>query len=351
MRDISMRNPAAGKREKMRSRFQEATRFSGEGLRTDRSFVEILGRSHALKKVLHSVEKVAATKSSVLIMGETGTGKELIARAIHGISRRKDHPLVKINCAALPMDLIESELFGHEKGAFTGAISRRTGRFELAHGGTVFLDEIGELPFALQGKLLRVLQDGTFERVGGIQTLEVDVRIIAATNRNLEKFVETGMFREDLFYRLNGFPIFLPPLRDRMEDIPILATHFVTKYAEDDGNRIKTIPQKMLRALQSYHWPGNVRELENFIERIIITSEGSKLELTDCFPGKTVVQTEQAIPTMAEVEKNHIIRALKMSDGRVSGEKGAARLLGLNPQTLYSRIKRLDIARKMYSPG
>jgi len=346
MRDITIRKEAVEELERMKNRLQEENIYLQEEIRIEHNFGEIIGRSLALKKVLSSVEKVAATKSSVLIMGETGTGKELIARAIHSISRRKDRPLVKINCAALPANLIESELFGHEKGAFTGAMSRRVGRFELAHGGTIFLDEIGELPLELQSKLLRVLQDGEFERVGGSDTFTVDVRIIAATNRDLEKSVESGMFREDLFYRLNVFPIFLPSLRDRKEDIPILANHFVMKYAPKDGKKIETIPQKTMSALQDYCWPGNVRELENVIERGVIISQGSQLKLGDWLPKKPAVRIELELATMEEVEKAHILKTLKITEGRVSGEKGAARILGLNPQTLYSRMKRLDITRK-----
>lgn len=346
MRDITKRKEAVKELEQMKNRLQEENIYLQEEIRIEHNFGEIIGRSHALKKVLSSVEKVAAAKSSVLIMGETGTGKELIARAIHSISRRKDRPLVKINCAALPANLIESELFGHEKGAFTGAMTRRAGRFELAHGGTIFLDEIGELPLELQSKLLRVLQDGEFERVGGAETFTVDVRIIAATNRDLEKSIGNGMFREDLFYRLNVFPISLPPLRDRKEDIPILATHFVMKYAPKDGKKIEIIPQKMMKALQDYCWPGNVRELENVIERGVILSQGSRLKLGDWLPKKAAVQMEMELATMEEVEKAHIIKTLKVTDGRVSGDKGAARILGLNPQTLYSRMKRLDITRK-----
>jgi formate hydrogenlyase transcriptional activator len=346
MRDVTIRKEAVRELEQMKNRLQEENIYLQEEIRIEHNFGEIIGRSQALKKVLSSVEKVAATKSSVLIMGETGTGKELIARAIHSISERRDRPLVKINCAALPANLIESELFGHEKGAFTGAMSRRVGRFELAHGGTIFLDEIGELPLELQSKLLRVLQDGEFERVGGAETFKVDVRIIAATNRDLEKSIGAGLFREDLFYRLNVFPIFLPPLRDRKEDIPILATHFVMKYAPKDGKKIEAIPQKTMSALQDYCWPGNVRELENVIERGIIISQGSRLKLEDWLPKKAAVRTELELATMEEVEKAHIIKTLKTTEGRVSGEKGAAGILGLNPQTLYSRMKRLGITRK-----
>jgi len=346
MRDVTIRKEAVEELEQMKNRLQEENIYLQEEIRIEHNFGEIIGRSQALKKVLSNVEKVASTRSSVLIMGETGTGKELIARAIHSISQRKDRPLVKINCAALPANLIESELFGHEKGAFTGAVARRAGRFELAHGGTIFLDEIGELPLELQSKLLRVLQDGEFERVGGSETFKVDVRIIAATNRDLEKSIDAGLFREDLFYRLNVFPIFLPSLRDRKEDIPILAAHFVMKYAPKDGKKIEAIPPNALSALNEYCWPGNVRELENIIERGVIISQGRWLKLGDWLPKKTAVRTEAEIATMEEVEKAHIMKTLKMTDGRVSGEKGAARILGLNPQTLYSRMKRLDITRK-----
>lgn len=346
MRDVTIRKQAVAELEQIKDRLLEENIYLQEEIRIEHNFGEIIGRSHALKKVLSSVEKVAASSSGVLIMGDTGTGKELIARAIHSISQRKDRPLVKINCAALPANLIESELFGHEKGAFTGAMSRRVGRFELAHGGTIFLDEIGELPLELQSKLLRVLQDGQFERVGGTQTFQVDVRIIAATNRDLEKLIENGLFREDLFYRLNVFPIYIPPLRDRKEDIPVLAKHFVMKYGPKDGKKIEIIPQKTLAALQDYSWPGNVRELENIIERGVIISQGNILKLGDWLPKKTALRPENKPTTMEDMEKEHIVATLKLTGGRVSGEKGAASILGLNPQTLYSRMKRLGIRRK-----
>lgn len=347
MRDITIRKEAVEELEKLKNRLQEENIYLQEEIKIEHNFGEIIGESRALKKVLNSVEKVATTNSGVLIMGETGTGKELIARAIHSISRRKDRPLVKINCAALPANLIESELFGHERGAFTGAMACRAGRFELAHGGTLFLDEIGELPLELQSKLLRVLQDGEFERVGGDRTFKVDVRIIAATNRDLERAIDTGSFREDLFYRLNVFPILMPPLRDRKDDIPILAKYFVMKYGPKEGKKIKIIPQKTLSALQAYCWPGNVRELANIIERGVILSQGGRLKLGDWLPRKSPPRLEQQPATMEAVEKEHIVKILKITDGRVSGDRGAAKILGLNPQTLYSRMKRLGITREI----
>lgn len=347
MRDITIRKRAVQELEQLKNRLQAENIYLQQEIKIEHDFGEIIGGSNALKKALSSVEKVAATGSSVLIMGETGTGKELIARAIHSLSRRKDRPLVKTNCAVLPANLIESELFGHEKGAFTGAVARRIGRFELAHGGTMFLDEIGELPLELQSKLLRVLQDGEFERVGGTQTISVDVRIIAATNRNLEKLAETGAFREDLYYRLNVFPILLPPLRERKEDIPALAKHFVLKHGAKCGRKIEIIPQSTIRALQEYSWPGNIRELENIIERGLIISQGGRLNLGDCFNQKKIAHSQDDLVSMAEVERSHILKVLKMTGGRVSGENGAAKILGLNPQTLYSRIKRLGITREI----
>jgi transcriptional regulator with GAF, ATPase, and Fis domain len=333
--------------EQLKNRLQEENIYLQEEIKIAHDFGGIIGESRALKKVLGNVKKVAETDASVLIMGETGTGKELIARAIHSTSRRKDRPLVKTNCAVLPANLIESELFGHEKGAFTGAASRRIGRFELAHRGTMFLDEIGELPLELQSKLLRVLQDGEFERLGGTQTFSVDVRIIAATNRNLEELKETGAFREDLYYRLSVFPVVLPPLRDRKEDIPALVKHFVLKHGLRCGKKIETIPHSTIKTLQEYAWPGNIRELENIIERGLITSQGSQLNLGDWFYEKKVAPSQNDLSTMEEVERLHIRKILKMTGGRVSGENGAAKILGLNPQTLYSRIKRLGIIREV----
>ncbi|MBW2368663.1 MAG: sigma 54-interacting transcriptional regulator [Deltaproteobacteria bacterium] len=347
MRDITRRKQAQKELEKLKERLQEENIYLQEEIRIEHNFGEIIGQSYALKKVMRNIEQVADTDTNVLVMGETGTGKELVARAIHGISRRKDRPLVKVNCAALPENLIESELFGHEKGAFTGALAQRAGRFELADRGTLFLDEIGDLPLALQVNLLRVLQEGEFERVGGSRTYKVDVRIIAATNRDLESAVEKGAFREDLFYRLNVFPIHVPPLRDRKEDIPVLVRHFIIKYGPKTGKQSVKIPQKTLNALMAYDLPGNVRELENIIERALIVSQGDRLELEDWLPKKSATRATREIAPMEQVEREHIMRALKMTHGRVSGEKGAAKVLGLNPHTLFSRIKKLGVARKV----
>ena len=343
MRDVTLRKKTVEELEQLKNRLEKENIYLREEIRIDHNFEEIIGGSKALRTVLSSVEKVSGTDATVLILGETGTGKELIARAIHSISRRRERPLVKVNCAALPANLVESELFGHEKGAFTGAMDRRIGRFELANGGTIFLDEIGELPLELQSKLLRVFQDGRFVRVGGTHTISVDVRIITATNRKLEKMVDTGEFREDLFYRLNIFPVQLPPLRKRKEDIPLLARHFVVKHGPRCGKKIDVIPHDTMKALQAYSWPGNIRELENIIERGLIISEGSRLNLGDWLHRKKTIRSRKAPLKMKEVERSHILKVLNMTGGRVSGENGAAQILGLHPQTLYSRIKRLGI--------
>ena len=315
-------------------------------IQTEHNFEEIIGNSAAIKKVFRAIEKVAATDASVLITGETGTGKELIARAIHNLSARKDLVLVKVNCAAIPAGLIESELFGHEKGAFTGALARKIGRFELADQATIFLDEIGDLPLELQAKLLRVLQEGEFERLGNPRTLKVNVRVIAATNRNLEKSVQEGSFRPDLFYRLNVFPIPLPPLRDRKEDIPLLVSHFAKKYAAKLGKQITSVPQSTLQILQSYPWPGNVRELENLIERAVILAQGVQLEIADLLSRSSSTAAVAQIATLEEREREHILQVLEMAGWRVSGERGAANLLGLKRTTLEARMKKLGIARK-----
>jgi transcriptional regulator with GAF, ATPase, and Fis domain len=282
----------------------------------------------------------------VLVTGETGTGKELIARAVHARSRRREKVLVKVNCAAIPAGLIESELFGHERGAFTGAVARKIGRFELAHGGTLFLDEIGELPLDLQPKLLRVLQEGELERVGGTHTLKVDVRVIAATNRDLAEASRQGQFRADLFYRLNVFPIYLPPLRERREDISPLVHHFVQRYAAKLGKRIRSIPDRMMTALIAYPWPGNVRELENVIERAMILTDGHELTAADWLPPPRRVQDPARVATLEEVERDHILDVLEGTGWRVSGEGGAAHHLGVKPTTLESRMKKLGIERK-----
>ncbi len=306
---------------------------------------EIVGKSSGIVSVLSSVHHVADTDSTVLITGETGTGKELVARAIHQQSRRDDNMLVTVNCAALPSGLIESELFGHEKGAFTGALARKIGRFEMADGGSIFLDEIGDLPLELQAKLLRVLQEGEFERVGGSTKMRVDVRVIAATNQHLERAVEENRFRADLFYRLNVFPIRVPPLRERLEDIPALAKRFTLRFATRMGKRIDSIPQSAMDALRSYAWPGNVRELQNVIERAVILTNGPTLELGEWPPSTTTSSPKTQSLSLLDVERQHILDILERTRWRVSGEKGAARILGLKPTTLEARMKKLSIKR------
>jgi transcriptional regulator with GAF, ATPase, and Fis domain len=291
------------------------------------------------------VHQVAETNATVLVTGETGTGKEFIVRTVHRKSRRRDQPLIKLNCTTIPKDLAESELFGHEKGAFTGALARKIGRFELADGGTLFLDEIGELPLDLQAKLLRVLQDGELEHVGGTRTVKVDVRIIAATNRDLKRCVEEGQFRSDLYYRLNVFPIHLPPLRERSEDIPLLVRHFVQKYATKYGKKITMVPEQTMQTLVQYSWPGNIRELQHLIERAGILTSGPVLEIGDWFVEPSHA-TPAPVATLEEVERTHILRTLEQTGWRVSGAKGAARLLGLPPTTLEARMKKLGITRK-----
>ena len=342
LRDINERKKA----EADLANLQLENVYLQEEIKTQHAFEEIVGHSRAIKKVLKALETVAPTDASVLILGGTGTGKELVARAVYNLSRRHSRALVKVNCAAIPAGLIESELFGHEKGAFTGALSRKIGRFELADGGTIFLDEIGDLPLELQVKLLRVLQEGEFERVGGTQTFTVDVRVIAATNRDLAKAMEEGRFRSDLYYRLNVFPVEIPPLRERKEDIPLLVRHFVMKHGTKLGKRIDTVPQKVMDALQSYSWPGNVREVENVIERAVIISEGTQLDLGEWLPKPGATPGKSLLPTLEEVERRHIIEVLELTKWQVSGEKGAAKLLGMKPTTLESRMKKFGIKRK-----
>jgi PAS domain S-box-containing protein len=327
----------------LKNRLKEENSYLQEEIRVEHNFEEIIGRSDRLKRVLQKVEQVASTQATVLISGETGTGKELIARAVHHLSHRKDRPLVKVNCAALPANLIESELFGHEKGAFTGALVRKKGRFEMAHRGTIFLDEIGDLPLELQAKLLRVLQEGEFERLGNPGTIQVDVRVIAATNRDLKTFMDRGMFREDLYYRLNVFPIEAPPLRERREDIVALVKHFIRKYRAKSGSRVSVVAEKEMHALQSYRWPGNVRELENIIERALIISPGEQLELEDWLTMESPGAPSGEWISLEENERLHIQKALDATHGRVSGEKGAGKLLGINPKTLRSRMVRLGM--------
>lgn len=335
--------------EELKNQLQAENKYLQEEIKLSHNFDEIVTRSRVFHKVLQQIEQVASTGTTVLILGESGTGKELIARAIHNISNRSRRPLVKINCAALPANLIESELFGHEKGAFTGAIDKKIGRFELADGGTIFLDEIGELPIELQAKLLRVLQEGEFERLGNPRTMKVNVRVIAATNRNLEAAIEKKEFREDLYYRLNVFPINCPPLRERREDIPLLVKHFCQKHETKVGKRINNIPSKVMDALMQYNWPGNIRELENIIERALILSKNETLEYGDWLPvektvatGKTTTNAHQRLE---EVEREHIIGVLKKTKWKVSGENGAAKILGLNATTLEARMKKLGIVR------
>ena len=314
-------------------------------LQLDQSLGEFVGQSDPIKYVLFKATQVAPTDSTVLITGETGTGKELVARAIHSSSLRKDRPLIKVNCAALSPTLIESELFGHEKGAFTGASARKLGRFELANGGTIFLDEIGELPLELQVKLLRVIQEGEFERVGGTKTIKADVRIIAATNRNLKAEIDKGTFREDLWYRLNVFPITVPPLRQRRDDIPLLAQHFIAKFAKASGKKITAVSPRVMQALQAHSWPGNVRELANVIERAMIHATGTTLQSVGPLEN---INEEPAAPskTLEELERESIIRALENTHWRVEGPRGAAKILGINPSTLRTRMLKHGINRR-----
>lgn len=331
--------------EKEKALLQAQNRYLQEEIKLTYNFDEIVSRSKIFHRVLQNIEQVAATDATVLILGESGTGKELLARAVHNISNRSKRPLVKVNCAALPANLIESELFGHEKGAFTGALERKIGRFELADSGTIFLDEIGELPIELQAKLLRILQEGEFERLGNSKTMKVNVRIIVATNRNLEQAIEKKEFREDLYYRLNVFPIHCPPLRERKEDIPLLVKHFCQKYEVKIGKKIIDIPQKVMDALIKYDWPGNIRELENIIERALILSRGNTLEYGEWIPLEKKMDKKISFTTLENAERQHIVDALEKTGWKVSGEKGAAKVLGLNATTLEARMKKLGIKR------
>jgi len=331
--------------EKEKALLQAQNRYLQEEIKLTYNFDEIVNRSIKFRKVLQNIEQVAATDATVLILGESGTGKELLARAVHNISNRSKRPLVKVNCAALPANLIESELFGHEKGAFTGALERKIGRFELADGGTIFLDEIGELPIELQAKLLRILQEGEFERLGNSRTMKVNVRVIAATNRSLEQAIEKKEFREDLYYRLNVFPIHCPPLRERTEDIPLLVKHFCQKYEVKIGKKITNIPQKVMDALMKYDWPGNIRELENIIERALILTRGNTLEYGEWVPSEKKTDKKILFTTLEDAERQHILEALEKTGWKVSGEKGAAKILGLNATTLEARMKKLGIQR------
>ncbi|HKS74434.1 MAG TPA: sigma 54-interacting transcriptional regulator, partial [Terriglobales bacterium] len=332
-------------RESKEKLAEERTYLARE-IRTEHGFEEILGKSPALQRVLRQVETVAPTGSTVLVQGETGTGKELVARAIHNLSSRKDDIFVKLNCAAIPLGLLESELFGHEKGAFTGAIARKIGRFELAHKGTLFLDEIGDIPPELQPKLLRVLQEQEFERLGSTRSIHVDVRLVAATNRDLAKMVEEHQFRADLYYRLNVFPIVIPPLRERREDIPVLVNYFVSKYAQAMNKRIEKVPADVIEALLRYAWPGNIRELQNFVERAVILSVGHMLEPPLAELRQPVSKQVTRTLTLEDAEREHIAEALRASGWIVGGEEGAAKRLGIPRTTLIYKMRRLGIPRQ-----
>jgi formate hydrogenlyase transcriptional activator len=352
---IAVENALAfGEIERLKNKLAHEKLYLEDEIRHAYDFDEIVGRSEALRRILKQVATVAPTDSTVLIRGETGTGKELIARAIHNRSHRRERTLVKINCSAIPTGLLESELFGHEKGAFTGAISQRIGRFELANGGTLFLDEVGDIPLELQPKLLRVLQEQEFERLGSTRTQRVNVRLVAATNCDLETMVEERQFRSDLYYRLNVFPVTIPPLRERAEDIPLLVRFFAERFSRRMGKSIESIPAKTTEALARYHWPGNVRELENIIERAAILSPGPELEVpmgelkqsaTSVSP--VSVREHASQPSSLEsVEREHILRVLEESKWTISGPSGAAARLGMKRTTLQARMRKLGISRR-----
>jgi len=344
---IALENALSFQRiEELNARLAEEKAYLEDEIRTDNRFEEIVGQSRALKTVLKQVETVAPTDSTVLVYGETGTGKELLARAIHELSSRRQGTFVKLNCAAIPTGLLESEMFGHEKGAFTGAIAQRIGRFELADRGTMFLDEVGEIPLELQTKLLRVLQEREFERLGSSRTIRTDARLVAATNRNLEALVEERQFRADLYYRLNVFPITVPPLRERREDIPLLVRYFVQQFARRMNRRITNIPADAMQALTRYQWPGNIRELQNFIERAVIVSPGPTLQApVRELKGPKTPPPSNAV-TLADAESEAIQRALRESGGRVGGPQGAAARLGMKRTTLQAKMRKLGIAAK-----
>jgi formate hydrogenlyase transcriptional activator len=328
-----------------RERLAEERNYLTEEIRTEHDFEAIIGQSPALKRILKQAELVAPTGSTVLIMGETGTGKEVLARSIHDISPRRERTFVSVSCAAIPLGLLESELFGHEKGAFTGAIAQKTGRFELAHQGTLFLDEAGDIPAELQPKLLRVLQEQEFERLGSTRTLHVDARVVAATSRDLTQMVENHEFRSDLYYRLNIFPILVPPLRERPEDIPLLVAHFTDRYARRMDKRISRIPAETMDALKRYHWPGNVRELQNFIERATILTSGSTLQVPLSELQNASREVRKKSRTLAEADRDQILRALRESQWVLGGPGGAAERLGLKRTTLFYKMRKMGITR------
>ncbi len=330
--------------QKLKTLLEAERAYLQEEIKLKYNHETIIGQSNGLKYVLYKIEQIAGSNTTVLILGETGTGKELAARAIHGLSPRNKRALIKINCATLPASLIENELFGHEKGAFTDSPARHLGRFEVADGATIFLDEIGELPLGLQAKLLRVLQEGEFERLGGSQTIKVDARIIAATNRNLEEEVRRGNFREDLWYRLNVFPITLPPLRDRREDIPLLVSFYLKKIAKRLGKSIEIIPENVMQGLTNYNWPGNIRELENVLERAAINSSDNKLRLVDELK-KPLKEMGNNPRTLESVEREYIIRVLEQTNWKISGKDSAAQILDLDRSTLRARMRKLSIEK------
>jgi formate hydrogenlyase transcriptional activator len=343
---IAVENALAYKQiAQLRDKVTEEKLYLEEEIQTEYNFEEIVGESRALKRVLKEIQTVAATDSTVLILGETGSGKELVARALHNLSDRRERTFVKLNCAAIPTGLLESELFGHEKGAFTGAIATKIGRFELADGGTLFLDEVGEIPLELQVKLLRVLQEQEFERLGSTRTIRVNVRVVAATNRDLGHMVEQQKFRSDLYYRLKVFPITVPPLRERAEDIPLLVRHFVQKFALRMKKRIETIPAEAMKALQAYPWPGNVRELENFIERAVILTSGTDLFVPLAELKRAAGSANGSATTLEEVERDHILRTLRETNWVIGGVSGAAVKLGMKRTTLQSKMQKLGISR------
>ncbi len=331
--------------KRLKLQLEKENIYLREEIKTIQGFEKIVGKSSTLQYVLFKVQQVAPTDATVLILGETGTGKGLVAHAIHELSARNNLPMITVNCAALPANLIESELFGREKGAFTGAYARQVGRFEAADGGTIFLDEIGEMPLELQTRLLRVLESGEFERLGSPKTIKVEVRVIASTNRDLETEVRNKRFREDLFYRLNAFPISVPPLRKRSEDIPELISYFVDKYARKFGKKVESVPNSMMRTLKEHPWPGNVRELEHVIERAVISSPGPVLRLMDVIGREVAEPGEEPLKELEAIERAYILKVLCKTGWKIEGEGGAASILGLNPSTLRFRIKKLAIKR------
>jgi formate hydrogenlyase transcriptional activator len=333
--------------EKLKARFEAEAVYLQEEIKTEHNFEAIIGQSAPVRELLRQLQQVAPTEATVLIRGETGTGKELLARAVHDRSKRKERPLVKVNCGSIPSGLVESELFGHEKGAFTGAAQRRIGRFELANGGTIFLDEVTELPLDTQVKLLRVLQEGEFERVGSSQTIKVDARVIAATNRDLKEVVGNGSFRSDLFYRLNVFPLEVPPLRERREDIPLLVNFFLSRFAKKLGKELRGVAQTSMENLMRYHWPGNIRELQNVIERASVLALGPVVHVdASLLRADEGGEESSRIDTLENVERKHIERALGTTRWVIHGKKGAAEILGINPSTLRSRMEKLGIKRQ-----